>query len=81
MERGFTDGSRIKQDNTPCHTANTVQVRFEGHEEFKVLTWSPDLPDFNMVTHLEDLNVLVPDTTACLQRSSRVHVVRAVLSA
>ena len=54
MEMVFPDGSGIyQQNNSPCYKAKMIQELFEEHiNEFKVLTWPPNSPDFNRIEHL-----------------------------
>lgn len=44
------------QDNASCHSAKDVQEWFEEHvknheKEFKVLTWSANFPELNLISH------------------------------
>ncbi|KAK3543802.1 hypothetical protein QTP70_028095, partial [Hemibagrus guttatus] len=45
-----------KQDNAPCHKAQTVQEWFDDHNnQFEVLTLPPNSPDLNPIQHLWDV--------------------------
>jgi len=67
----FPSGSGLfQQDNAPCHTAHIVQEWFEEHdEEFKVLPWSPNSPDFNPSEHLWDVRDQQVRSTAAPPRN------------
>ncbi|GBN02499.1 hypothetical protein AVEN_185898-1 [Araneus ventricosus] len=43
----------FQQDNATCHVSKIVRAWFEGHdEEFQLLPWPPNSPDFNPCENL-----------------------------
>ncbi|GBN44516.1 hypothetical protein AVEN_238581-1 [Araneus ventricosus] len=50
-----TGNGFFQQDNVPCHKARIVLELFEDHtDEFHLMTWSPNSPDFNPMEHILD---------------------------
>jgi len=46
----------FQQDNAPCHKAQIISDWFLEHDnEFTLLKWAPQLPDFNPIEHLWDV--------------------------
>ncbi|KAK3516948.1 hypothetical protein QTP70_028239, partial [Hemibagrus guttatus] len=57
METVFPDGCGVfQQDNVACPKAKIIQEWFdECNNQFEVLTWPPNSPDFNPIKHLWDV--------------------------
>ncbi|GBM89130.1 hypothetical protein AVEN_153753-1 [Araneus ventricosus] len=53
----FPTGNGIfQQDNAPCHKARIVLEWFEEHtDEFHLMSWPPNSPDFNPMEHIWDV--------------------------
>ena len=67
MATVFPNGSGLFQpDNGPCLTVYIVRQWFQEHDEqFTVLPWLPNCPDFNLIEHLwNELEQQVRSTTA-----------------
>ncbi len=46
----------IQQDNAPCHKALIISDWFLEHDnEFTLLKWPPQSPDFNPIEHIRDV--------------------------
>ncbi|GBL98023.1 Transposable element Tc1 transposase [Araneus ventricosus] len=66
----FPTGNGIfQQDNAPCHKARIVLEWFEEHtDEFHLMSWPPNSPDFNPMEHIWDVpeRQLRAQTPPCL---------------